>query len=94
MATIVAETLALLQRGDSASAHGLIDAACARGDGDALAMRALWRVEGRWLPRDLAAARVDLAAANSIGAARILAGFLASGVGGARDWAGALTMLD
>ena len=41
MATIVAETLALLQRGDSASAHGLIDAACARGDGDALAMRAL-----------------------------------------------------
>ncbi len=94
MATIVAEALALLQRGDSASAHGLIDAACARGDGDALAMRALWRVEGRWLPRDLAAARVDLAAANSIGAARILAGFLASGVGGARDWAGALTMLD
>ena len=61
MATIVAEALALLQRGDSASAHGLVDAACARGDGDALAMRALWRVEGRWLPRDLAAARVDLA---------------------------------
>lgn len=94
MAGVAAEALALLQRGDSASARGLVDAGCARGDGDALALRALWRVEGRLVPRDLPAARADLAAANTIGAARILAGFLASGVGGARDWAGALAMLD
>ena len=94
MTGVAAEALALLQRGDSASARGLIDAGCARGDGDALAMRALWRVEGRLAPRDLPAARADLAAANTISAARILAGFLAAGVGGARDWAGALAMLD
>lgn len=94
MTGVAAEALALLQRGDSASARGLIDAGCARGDGDALAMRALWRVEGRLVPRDLPAARADLAAANTISAARILAGFLAAGVGGARDWAGALAMLD
>jgi prolyl 4-hydroxylase len=94
MTGVAAEALALLQRGDSASAQALIEAGCARGDGDALAMRALWRVEGRLVPRDLPAARVDLAAAGTIGAARILAGFLAAGIGGARDWAGALAMLD
>ncbi|RJG53957.1 peptidyl prolyl 4-hydroxylase subunit alpha [Sphingobium terrigena] len=94
MPSVAAEALALLQRGDSASARGLIDAGCARGDGDALAMRALWRVEGRLVLRDLPAARADLAAADTIGAARILAGFLAIGIGGTRDWAGALAMLD
>lgn len=94
MAGLAAQALALLQRGDSASALALVDAGCARGDGDALAMRALWRVEGRLLPRDLPAARFDLAVADTISAARILAGFLAAGIGGVRDWAGALAMLD
>ena len=94
MTGVAAEALALLQRGDSASALALVDAGCARGVGDALAMRALWRVEGRLVPRDLPAALADLAAADTISAARILAGFLAAGVGGARDWVGALAMLD
>jgi prolyl 4-hydroxylase len=94
MAGVAAEALALLQRGDSPSALALVYEACAQKDGDALAMRALWQVEGRLVPRDLPAARADLAAADTIGAARILAGFLATGTGGARDWAGALAMLD
>jgi prolyl 4-hydroxylase len=94
MAGVAAEALALLQRGDSPSALALVYEACAQKDGDALAMRALWQVEGRLVPRDLPAARADLTAADTIGAARILAGFLAAGIGGARDWAGSLAMLD
>lgn len=97
MAGMAAEALALLQRGDAASARDLVDVGCARGDGEALAMRALWLVEGRLLPRDLIAARADLIAATDVGhmgAARMLAGFLASGVGGTRDWPGALALLD
>ncbi|WP_088183212.1 2OG-Fe(II) oxygenase [Sphingobium sp. Z007] len=97
MAGTAAQALALLQRGETAPARVLIDAACARGDGEALAVRALWRVEGRLMPRDLHAARTDMHGASdagNIGAARMLAGFLASGVGGARDWAGACALLD
>lgn len=97
MASIAAEALALLRRGDGASAMALVETACAQADGEALAMRALWQVEGRLMPRDLSAARADLNAATqagNVGAARMLGGFLATGTGGARDWAGALALLD
>lgn len=97
MSGVAAQALALLQRGDMASARPLIDAACLRGDAEALAMRALWHVEGRLLPRDLPAARADMAAASAAGhagAARMLAGFLATGTGGPRDWPDALALLD
>jgi prolyl 4-hydroxylase len=97
MAGVAAEALALLQRGETGAALALIDAACGRNDGEALAMRALWQVEGRLMPRDLPAARAGLHAAATAGnmsAARMLGGFLAAGVGGARDWPGAVALLD
>lgn len=97
MAGIAAEALALLQRGETGTALTLIGAACVAGDGEALAMRALWQVEGRLMPRNLAAARSDLRAATDAGnmsAARMLGGFLAAGVGGARDWPAAVALLD
>ena len=97
MISVAAEALGLLRRGDGAAARAMIETACARGDGDALAMRALWHVEGRLVPRNLPAARADLHAATqrgNAGAARMLAGFLATGTGGTRDWPGALALLD
>lgn len=92
-----AQALAMLQRGDTDAAQALVGAGCARGDDGALAMRALWQVEGRLMPRNLVAARADLAAASHaghMGAARMLGGLLAAGVGGPRDWRGALALLD
>ncbi|OAN57472.1 2OG-Fe(II) oxygenase [Sphingobium sp. TCM1] len=97
MAGVGERALALLRQGDGAAARALVDAACAQDDSEALAMRALWRVEGRVMPRDLPAARADMGAASAagnVGAARMFAGFLANGVGGTRDWAGALALLD
>lgn len=97
MPSVGATAIQLLQGGQPDAARALVGGACTRGDGEALGLRALWRVEGRLLPRDLAAARGDLrsaAAAGNPGAARILAGFLATGTGGARDWPGALALLD
>lgn len=97
MAGLAAEALALIQRGDTASARALVDRGCAQDDGDAWAMRALWQVEGRLIPRDLAAARAGLtraAQAGNVGAARMLTGLIAAGIGGLRDWTGALALLD
>jgi prolyl 4-hydroxylase len=95
--SVAAEALALLRRGDTAAARALVHNACAGGDADALATRALWQVEGKLLPRDLAAARDGLsraAKAGHMGAARMLGGLMAAGVGGPRDWPGALALLD
>lgn len=97
MTGTAARALAMVQQGDTAGARTLIDAACARGDGEALAMRAIWQVEGKLMPRDLAAARTSLHAATDAGnitAARMLGGLMAAGVGGPRDWAGSLALLD
>jgi prolyl 4-hydroxylase len=90
------QALALLQHGEVEPARRLVERACATGNAEALAMRALWQVEGRILPRDLEGARADLNAATQaghIGAARMLGGFLASGIGGPRDWRGAIALL-
>lgn len=90
------QALALAQQGRAAEAIALIDDLAVRGDGEALWARGLWRVEGRLLPRDLAAAREDFQRGDEAGhmqAARIHAAFLATGTGGARDWAGSLDSL-
>jgi prolyl 4-hydroxylase len=96
MSALLSEALAMIGRGEADAARMRVDAGCAGGDGDALALRALWRVEGKLLPRDLTEARADLTAAarrGNAGAARMLGGLLASGVGGSRDWQGALALL-
>lgn len=91
-----AELLALAQRGDIAAACKMMDADCAAADPDGWYVRGLWHVEGRILPRNLSDARTAFAAAESLGhrgGARILAGFIARGIGGSRDWGVALDLL-
>jgi prolyl 4-hydroxylase len=56
----------------------------------------LWKLEGRFVERDLGAARHSLTRAaelGHVGAARTLSGLVACGVGGPADWPAALTML-
>ena len=67
------------------------------GDPESFLVSGLWHIEGRLLPRDLKLARAEFARAADLGhqgAARILGGMLAAGVGGDPDWAGALAQLD
>lgn len=90
------QAVAWASNGRVAEALALLDRAGAAGDGEALFARGLWRIEGRLLPRDLAAARADLERAAAVGdgnAARVLAGFLAAGTGGPRNWDAALALL-
>lgn len=89
--------LARAQAGESATAIAMLASAAASGSAPAHIALGLWRIEGRHLPRDLAAARADFAAAMTLGdpgAARVTAGLLATGTGGPRDWPGALALLD
>lgn len=88
--------VALAGEGRVSEALALLAESAAAGDGEALFARGLWRVDGRLLPRDLAAAREDFRLAVERGsrdAARVHAGFVAAGVGGHRDWAGAVGLL-
>ena len=97
MAGLAAEAVALLARGDIAKAKVLVAAGCDGKDPEALAMRGMWRIEGKLLSRNLTAARRDIGASASMGnmgAARMHAGLLAAGVGGTRDWIAALETLD
>jgi prolyl 4-hydroxylase len=90
----VRDALALAGSGRAAEAVALL--ASRTSDPDALFALALWRVDGRLVRRDLPAARAELGRAESLGhrdAARVLASFLAVGIGGARDWPGALRVL-
>ena len=96
MSALLSEALSMIGRGEADAARIRVDAGCADGDGDALALRALWRVEGKLMPRDMGGARTDLtesARRGNAGAARMLGGLLASGIGGPRDWQGALAVL-
>lgn len=91
----VREALALAQAGRTAEAVALLQGR--GGDPEALFALALWRIDGRLLRRDLPAARVELGRAAALGhrdAARVLASLLAVGIGGARDWPGALRVLE
>ncbi|MGQ0589341.1 MAG: 2OG-Fe(II) oxygenase [Sphingosinicella sp.] len=88
--------VALAGEGRVAEALALLAESGAAGDGEALFARGLWRVDGRLLPRELEAARADFRLAAELGsrdAARVYAGFVASGIGGPRDWASALALL-
>lgn len=88
--------VALAGAGQRGEAIALLDEAAASGDGEALFARGIWRVDGRLLARDLGAAREDFRQAVEAGsrdAARVHAGFLATGIGGSRDWAGARAAL-
>lgn len=92
----VRRAVALAAAGRVAEATALLDDASQAGDGEARFARGLWRIDGRFLARDLGAAREDFRLAAETGsrdAARVHAGFLAAGVGGPRDWAGALAGL-
>ena len=89
----VQQALALAEAGRGADAAALLEHSEAA---DAATLLALWQVEGRVVARDLAAARGNLvraAAGGSAGAARTLAGFIATGTGGAANWEGALALL-
>ena len=66
------------------------------GGAEAFLLEGLWLLEGRFVPRDLLLARGPLGRAaelGHVGAARTLAGLIASGVGAPPDWEGALAML-
>ena len=93
----VAEAFALARADRPGEAIALLNAASAGGDGGALFALALWRIEGRLLPRDLAAARMEMEQAAALGerlAARSLSALLATGMGGARNWPAALRLLE
>lgn len=86
-----AETLAAA--GKIADALALLDRA---GDGAALRTRALWTLTGRYLPRDLPAARALFARAAQAGDAlsiEVHTCFLVSGAGGPPDWSAAMAVL-
>jgi prolyl 4-hydroxylase len=92
--TIAQRALRLLAAGEPDAAVALVDAAPQ--DGQAQMLRGLWLVEGRFVARDMAAARACLDRAARLGsapAARILTGFLATGRGGPVDWPGAMAVL-
>jgi len=87
---------ALLAARRFAEAARLLLAAAEAGETAAIAELAQWRIVGNLIRRDLPEARRLLGAAaagGDNGSALLHAGFLAAGVGGPDDWAGALTEL-
>ena len=91
------QAVALAAEGRTEAALDLLDRAADAGDGEAIFARGLWRIDGRLLARDLAAAREDIRQASEAGhrdGGRVYAGFLAIGAGGPRDWPAALATLD
>jgi len=91
------QAVALASNGRLAEALALLEQAGMAGDGEALFARGLWRIDGRLLERDLVAARADIGRAAEAGhadASRVHAAFLAAGIGGPRDWPGALASAD
>ena len=91
------QAVALATQGRIADALRLLSDSAAAGDGEAAFALGLWRLEGRMVPRDVAGARADIARGAEAGhrdASRVYAGFLATGTGGPRDWAGALARLN
>jgi prolyl 4-hydroxylase len=91
------QAVALGAEGRVAEALRLLDDSAAAGDAEAMFARGLWRLEGRAVTRDIPSACADIAAAAAAGhrdAMRVHAIFLASGVSGVRDWAGALRQLE
>lgn len=91
------QVLALAAEGRAVEALELLERHSSLGDPEALFVRGLWRIEGKWLDRDLPKAQEDLAGAAKQGnrdSARILAGLMATGAAGARDWRQSLELLE
>jgi prolyl 4-hydroxylase len=93
---LLAETGALIQAGRKAEAVLLVSRLAAMGDAAALSLLADWRLGGGIVPQDVAQARDLYRRAGEAGneaAAFFHTNLLANGLGGARDWAGALRRL-
>jgi prolyl 4-hydroxylase len=87
---------ALAARGEVDQAVRLLTGPAAANDRDALALLAEWRLGGSLIRRDLKAARELFGRSAQLGhdqAVSIHEAFLAGGIGGPRDWAGALASL-
>lgn len=88
---------ALVASGRAAEALLFLERLAASGDAESLFVLALWTVEGRLLPRDLARARELFRQAATRGhqdGARVYSAFLANGTGGPADWENATTILE
>ena len=93
----IAQAYALVSAGRVPEALTLLGRLAAAGDGPALWQIAEWRREGQLMPRDYAIARECYGRAGAAGlieAQRRYIAFLAVGVGGPRDWAGSLKLLE
>lgn len=87
---------ALSADGRIEEAYRLLAGARAAADPEALIRLGDWRLAGRFVRRDLAAARElfrKAAGLGHAGARSVYTAFLANGTGGARDWPGALALL-
>ncbi|HEX8064580.1 MAG TPA: 2OG-Fe(II) oxygenase [Allosphingosinicella sp.] len=96
LADTVARVEALLSARRYAEAARLLVDAAQRGEAEAAAELAHWRIAGNLVSRDLGEARRLLAVAGSAGddeSALLHAGFLAAGVGGPENWPAALAAL-
>jgi prolyl 4-hydroxylase len=94
--TAIARVNGLIGAGQYAEAARLLIGAAAGGDVAAIAGLAQARIAGNLIRRDLAAARDLLRRAGAAGdrdSALLHASFLAAGVGGPADWAGALASI-
>jgi len=94
--SIEAAVQSALSRRDVNEAHRLLAEAGESGDALAAFELGRWFLSGQIVPRDLVASRSWFAKAASLGHARsqlIHAALLGSGVGGAREWQGALNQL-
>ena len=96
MSDAVTQANLLLERNDVRAAAQQLHQA--EQSGDALAARelALWCLTGQFVRRDLATSRALFERAAALGdsySAAVCRAFLAGGVGGPRDWSGALRLL-
>ena len=91
---LVPQALALAQGGEPVQAVELLEGAMH--DPAAQLLLGLWRIEGQHAPRDISQARAHFRSAAELGnagGARVLAGLVATGSGGPRDWAEATALL-
>ncbi len=90
----VQRALALASGGQAAEAVELLNAAS--DDPAAQLLLGLWCIEGHHAPRDITQARAHFRSAADLGnagGARVLAGLMATGSGGPRDWEAATALL-
>jgi prolyl 4-hydroxylase len=93
---LLAEAAALIEAGRKGEAVLLVNRLAAMEDAAALSLLADWRLSGGIVPQDLALARDLYRRAGDAGneaAAWFHTNLLANGLGGPRDWAGALRRL-